>query len=642
MSRQLVDITRPRGEELEVTARPFDTYARPAKEPVGGELESIAEALTQYNPGIQKYLKKKDEEKKNFEEAVGAQIWQKLVAEGTDANAPEIKDMISRGEIEGFRKLTRNNWNGVVKARTAALGYSLEAHMQAWASTASLEDENGAKVPLSSIKDQTKVMNAYLTEQARWVQSTTGGQYDPVLYQELVQPKAENAVNIFVQQHASKLREQIVDSQVMSMTQAFDGIITPHIDENGFTMNKETTVQAVATGFKQTIDIMRASGMPEADINKAVEQYVTARLRAFEVDGIDGLVDIMKTIPSIWDNPDIRGRLTLQAAESRQSRMYNDSMKRRAKEEQEQATIDDTLNALTKKYGSYGNIPLEERNKILNSMPQQAGYLRQVLSNFDEAEEFNVDSARAMSPEAFDDLRLHALKHGLTTRRLSELYGSMNEGQRLTLKAIAEDHASARKSTGDSSGGGSTKVYAYEINGIENELKYLIGEKELEQGAADYEKRVNTKQVLSHYTLAAFNKLQIWKQKNPDMAKNRFALEATIAEIARETFTAIDSKNFDLAINDPTILNKKGMDVRITSLSERTTQRTKGFKTEALPRLQELQRRMRVKGFQPTEDDIKFVRRNAVNKEYAANPNAFFATQTKDLQELFDYAGKGN
>lgn len=640
MVRQITDLNNR--QTLEVKARPVDTYVKPAKPVEDNELEAIAVSLQNVNPAIQKYVMKKREERKNFEEAVGAQIWRKLVATGQDKNAPEISEMVQRGEIEGFRKLTMNNWNGIVKARTAALGNSLEGHMQEWAATATGKDENGNDVPLSSLKDQSKVMALYQQEQSRWIEATTGGQYDPMLFEELVQPKADNATNIFIQQHASRLREQLTNEQAKAMTQAFDSIITPHINENGFTGNTEGTVTAVSNGFKQTIDMMRSSGMPEDDINKAVEAYVTARLREYEVDGIDGLVSIMKTIPSIWDNPDIRGRLSLQASEARQARMYNDRLKRQAKQDADEMAIDEEMLALAGT-GSFRNIPYAKRTELLNKYKLSAGYIRKLFGDFDEAEQISYDTSVGMSPAEFDSLQLNFLRNGGTLKQLSGLYPKMNMSQRLRLQSIVEDNIRARKvasASSDTGGGNYGKFPQYMVSALEGELNFLMFGEGGPKGS-DYTERSNTKAVRDHYLLKAYAEMQEVLSKNPGIGKNRFLIDKVASDVVHKVYTEMDSKNLQEYQKNPNLLKFSPSDLRLQTLSSSVKGRMSAFRPDAKAGLQELQRRMGTAGYQPTKEDLAFIKRSTTNKEWAANPAGFLSLQSKELQELNTFV-KGN
>ncbi|MEG1913301.1 MAG: hypothetical protein RR091_12545, partial [Cloacibacillus sp.] len=118
-------------------AKQVDTYVRPAA-PTETKFEKIAKSLTAINPAISKYIETKNEEKRQYEEAIGVKIYQKALAEGKDLSAQELRDKIKTGEItapEAFKRFTVNTWNGIVKERHKNVAYTLTSHMRNWAQT---------------------------------------------------------------------------------------------------------------------------------------------------------------------------------------------------------------------------------------------------------------------------------------------------------------------------------------------------------------------------------------------------------------------------------------------------------------------------------------------------------------------------
>lgn len=64
--RKIEDVsTRGGGPELEVHARPIETYVRPAEEPEGS-VEAIAKSLIAINPEISKYIAQKERRKRTM------------------------------------------------------------------------------------------------------------------------------------------------------------------------------------------------------------------------------------------------------------------------------------------------------------------------------------------------------------------------------------------------------------------------------------------------------------------------------------------------------------------------------------------------------------------------------------------------
>ena len=262
-----IDDAAIKAPDLQIKAQITDTYVRPAAAPEG-ELEQLAQSLVSVQPSLAKYLHIKQEKKDDFEIAQGMELYKNYLADGEDLTADEIGRKIQAGDLDGFRKLTRMQEQGIYQARHKMLGLNLQTHMSSWSEGATLEDENGNAVPLAQVKDQERVMAAFAQEQARWVKEVTGGKYDPVLYQEYVSSAENAAVNTFIQKQAAARVEQIQTEQIRTASGILDGLVMPFVKNGSLLADPDTAIPQLTETLNMEAIAMKQRGIGETDAMK--------------------------------------------------------------------------------------------------------------------------------------------------------------------------------------------------------------------------------------------------------------------------------------------------------------------------------------------------------------------------------------
>lgn len=444
--RKVEDVsTRGGGPELEVHARPIETYVRPAEEPEGS-VEAIAKSLIAINPEISKYIAQKKEEKKNYEEAVGAQIWLNMSEEGKNYTAAEIRQKIEKGELEGVGALTTHMHNGVVKMRHKALGNSINMHMQEWTPTATVKDAEGNEIPVTEVDDQTVAEAAFNAELSRYTKEVTGGKYDPVLFQEYAAGGANEAHHSFIQKQSAARVAKINRDQEQALVTSLDALQYPLIKNNAFVLDTAGAVTGLTNAYLTEMEDAKQEGMQPEAVRATVYKQIMISMNGAEVKGIEGLLSVAKQLPEIWNDPEMRMQLEDQAGKAVKERRAKNRAEYEDKVFEQQMFVETWIEEHVEKYEDIFNIPPKEIEELRKKYPLQAGLINTVLVNNDNASDATASLGQKMPTMDFNELRMQFYEGGGSWEKIKSLSRSMSPEQHNELWQIWTAQVSQRNS----------------------------------------------------------------------------------------------------------------------------------------------------------------------------------------------------
>lgn len=535
MARQVNEVKTSGVPGLEPRARLADTYTRPAA-PEAGQLESIAKSLVSVQPGIARYLGKKDEEKKNFEMAVGVKIYKELLAEGKDLPAEDIRQMVEKGEVEGFERLTRYNLEGIKRMRHSALADNLNLHMQTWSTTASITDENGQAVPITSVQDQSKVMAAYEQEQARWIKEVTAGQYDPVLYQEYVARAEDAARNTFINQQAERVRSNIRSEQFKAASQMFDAVVSPFIVEgenggNAFVLDRDNALGTMTNAFEDRLALLRSQGLTEKEITQVTAQWFQSKFQEVDIDNIQNLLQVAQNLPSIINDPAAREVLVRDARNAETNRAQLDWSREQRASDLAESRMANQITEWIHRPNGMKDVTDAEITKFLND-PQNIKYAGEyftILNNLKKAHELSADMRMGMPAGDFNRILIEALRGNVSLGQASAMASSLDPSQMNQLLTAVGKISDERAS------GGATAVAikSAEFNEMESKIiNKLVG------GTSEYnklspEEQDNIDVFVQEALLEASAKLSEMKKGDPGIAKDAMKRMTAITEVIK-------------------------------------------------------------------------------------------------------------
>lgn len=421
-----IDDTAMKTPDLQIKAQISDTYVRPATAPES-DLEQLAQSLVNVQPSLAKYLHTKQEEKDDFEIAQGIQMWDDYAASHKNFSEDEVYKKIQAGDLDGFRKLTRMQKQGIYQARHRMLGLNLQTHLSSWAEGATLEDENGNAVPLAQVKDQERVMTAFMQEKARWVKEVTGGKFDPILYQQYVANAENSAINTFIQKQAAARVEQLQNEQVRTATGILDGLVMPYIQNGSLIANPDTAVAQLTETLNMEAVAMTQRGINETDAMKIMSQYLQTAMRNVPEDNIQPILKAAQTMP-LLQNPAIQETLkqtATDAEEDAQRKRWRDKQARQDKVQEEAFDL-------------YKSIWENGENKqaveaFLKKYPEAAAEYNSIKKSMDIAR----SNTGEMDNDAFREIRIQALRGQLNYSGVMHLLPSLSPDQQDDLVGIA-------------------------------------------------------------------------------------------------------------------------------------------------------------------------------------------------------------
>lgn len=443
-----VNDVRPDNEVgLDVVSRPRDTYVRPAA-PKKDQLVAIAETLTKINPQLNKYLARKEEEKRNFEEAVGADLYRRY---GGRSSA-EIKEMVRNGEVEGLRRLTKNHINGIHRLRHKALADSITTHMLSWEDKATIEDENGNKIPLSQVTDENRAMAAFEREQQRYIMEKTGGVYDKTLFDEVVEKRVEVARNTFIQRQGARLAQQKQLEKFTAVGETFEAVGSYYIRDGKLLLNDEATALQFAGHLYDNVQLALAEGVSESEAMDLLAKWFEAKFQNINIDHIDELKEVAMKLP-FWDNSDFQAKIMRDAQNSTDARYNRDRNERFAREQEAEAKAYNLIDELAAQYGSYRKVPITQWEAVLREVGSAgAATISRVCGDILRIQSNSGSLATSMDESEFQRLRIKAARGQLSQSELLNLAGYMSDDQHGKLLQANRD-SKIGDGTGKSSAG---------------------------------------------------------------------------------------------------------------------------------------------------------------------------------------------
>lgn len=537
--RKVEDVRDDRELGLDVVSRPVNTYVRP-QAPQRGQLTNIAETLTRFNPELQKFLHKKAEEKRNFEVAVGMDLYRKY---GPDATAEDIKAMIDRGEVEGFRKLTKHHWNGIVQMRHKALADSIATHMRAWGETATLEGPDGA-VPLSQVNDQSAVIAAFEREQQRYIEETTSGTYDKMLFGEIIEEQINKARNVFIDQQGKARSNQLELEKTQAHSQLMDATFNKFYAGGKLVLDSENAPQQLADALWENAIFAMREGLSLDTALQNTANWLITKMRNVDLDNVDQLNDVAKLIKPLWNTPELAKQVEIAGQNSIDEKFRCRQLERYERSQQIQEEVYATIDGLVETYGSYYDIPISEWEKLMYKF-KTAG-LSELKGAMDVIDAITGNIGKvgmSMSPTKFSELTVAAMRGKLKRDQLFNASPYMNSEQ------YGQLHRLMQESKAD--GGKRNELFEQAWGlilpafGLKNlDLANLEGKeiRKIFQGAG-----------------AIFNKTWALIEKAGPDAKSDDAwnIAGQVADAYKATFEAI--KNDPKLIDEPVAVRKKEM-----------------------------------------------------------------------------------
>ena len=462
MLRKAVDVGRSDVPKEDVTARMTDTYARPDRQDAGS-LESIAAALQNVNPKIALYLNKQKAKKEDFDMAAGAALYRKFVANNQDLSAKEIEDQIKAGNVEGFRNLNHWQKQGIIRARYEVANANIQEHMQTWwtSADATVTDDQGNKVPLSSIKDQSKAMLAFETEAERYIRQVTGGYYDPNMYEEFLSIGINTAREQFIQSNANKVRDELTAEHVSTATKVMDATASPLILSNEAVKNPANFANTLsATLTKQVQELQAYQGMSKQDALNVVSQWIQSKFADTSVNKEckDGFLAVAQQIPDLMADPKAAEVLYQSYNSGVHSYLTLNYMLDASLKEKEKASIDDFLS----NYALTGVHDPKAVAAFVAQHPKNAIEIYQNVNALNTVMNRAYESEVSMDPERYTALLTKYRQGGGSMAELRSVASQLDSSQWNELTGEYADTARRAVKAGSHAAG--VKQKATEVN----------------------------------------------------------------------------------------------------------------------------------------------------------------------------------
>lgn len=550
-----IDDTAIKTPDLQIKAQISDTYVRPTVAPES-DLEQLAQSLVSVQPSLAKYLHTKQEEKDDFEIAQGIQMWDDYAASHKNFSEDEVYKKIQAGDLDGFRKLTRMQKQGIYQARHRMLGLNLQTHLATWAEGATLEDENGNAVPLAQVKNQERVMSAFMQEKARWVKEVTGGKFDPILYQQYVANAENSAINTFIQKQAAARVEQLHNEQIRTATGILDGLVMPYIQNGSLIANPDTAVVQLTETLNMEAVAMAQRGINETDAMEIMSQYLQATLKIVPVDNIEPLLAMAKGLP-LWENPEIRKTLTDTGENAERAAYFKAERDKQARQDKAEAAIFDLLKP------SLTGGPVDKA--AVEALASENFVAYQAYLDVSKAISLGYENNIAMDEGEFNNLRLQLLRGEIGYQGALKYAGSMNKRQIDDLLQIADhNEQKIRQAMADrraeDRAAASQSALKKPWDAIQKEVAKYYKASDLQKVAGSSERVHNIDEVNQHIIEETYWEFEAWKEANP---KASIAMQNKMrSEITYKTFSKYE-KNISTYEADPDKMRDDPKEVRV-------------------------------------------------------------------------------
>lgn len=397
---------------LRPTARPQDVYYRPAVGPES-RLEKIASSFVGISADLGRYFSSRRKKQEDLEIAQGVELFKQRQQYGENFSAAEMAEKAEKGDYEGFKRLTRFQKEGIRRARHELAGLKLQEHMQTWESTATLPDENGNQIPLSQVGDSSRVIDAYMQERSRYLMEITGGQYDPLLAKEYIQPSDKSALNQFIQHQASARNKQIQLEQQYIASGLMDAYTAPIINSGLFASDPYVAGRQFYDAITRVMETMQGDGVSLTDSAAFIGQYIQTALRSVQDDDtIDKMLAIARS-HELLQNPELQEQIIAAADYGHRSLAWAKSREKEVKDEQARQEAFDVMNGIRT-----GSMTREQLDAFRYSSPENMAWADKMQEAFDKA----AQSSNAMEAGAFSEYYTDVMHGDIPWRRfMSEL-----------------------------------------------------------------------------------------------------------------------------------------------------------------------------------------------------------------------------
>lgn len=222
----MAELFRPGTPRLRPVARPVDTFVRPYRgaapqRPSGSNaLLGLADALTQVEPRLNRFLDQQSEELKTKEEAEGAAAFAEGKVDGIEANRLAWKELIDRerendkvqntANADRLTAMSPHFKRGYMKAQLDSMGMVFEDHLLSqWNSNPEIELPDGSTVQLHQTDDPV-ALSTWMHQITRDFMSEHGlDKMDDVMLAESFLPRVRGAQQGMASRHNEfRLQEQ--------------------------------------------------------------------------------------------------------------------------------------------------------------------------------------------------------------------------------------------------------------------------------------------------------------------------------------------------------------------------------------------------------------------------------------------------
>lgn len=423
MVRRIDDIEQ---NKLTVKARPSDPYARPAVN-VDNSLEGIARAVSVYNANIIPLLDNKQEETDIMEKAQGADIFRKQLEKGVDLDDETIKTLVAGGDPD-FKHFTKMKRQGLYEARHRVVGANVQQHMAAWSATATVKNKAGEDVPLAQCDDSGAVVNAFEIEFQRYLTQTTGGKYDPLLYEQFIAKAKNSAFNNYMQQQAAARNKQIDFEQIRASAQIMDGSVRPLLMDGSLVKDAATVIPQFADIIRGEMIRLTATGIPEYEAAANMGQYLQSLLRDAKAEELTPILAAAEQA-GLYQIPKVREDLLNTAHSMEQVRNFE----KRAKEEADEDAAKDAAFDLIELFSKNGTDPKLFNEFIAKHKGVGLAQFNYIKKQWDLAQQ----SSASMDENRYRALRIATQRGQLSYKDIMSILPDLSYDQQDDLVAIA-------------------------------------------------------------------------------------------------------------------------------------------------------------------------------------------------------------
>ena len=432
MARKIPDLEQP--SSLKIQAAYNDSYLRPSQETNAGALMQIENSLKDWMPAIVRKTQENTKIKENFENAQGRELARKAIAAGDTRTIKEILDNDTKGIATDYTRRTKAFMHGAYQQRHINLAVNIKQHMLQYGATATITDKNGNTIPISQADDQEQVINTYLAEAERYAKETTGGKYDPVLYQEYIKPQLDEALDTFISLQAKNRIAQTQQDYIKNATGILNGTLQPYIMGGALLTDGQEAQNHTALTLAKQADILMSAGLTELETAAYLSSYIQTLMKttAFkDRDNADKILQAAKQIPILQD-PAILESLTDGAKKAKDAAYFD----KQQKDEIEQDRLTEEAFDLYKQYKTTKNPALLDAFKTKDYKSLQAA--NRVKEALDKA----AQSHNEMETTEYYNLTVEARRGRLNRGQAYLLWDKMSNDQQDYLDRIIDDRES--------------------------------------------------------------------------------------------------------------------------------------------------------------------------------------------------------